>query len=87
MIAHQHVRIQPVAKSLLALLKKIQITLAILIVFEDVLPLIAATHDMMERPGKMYPRLSGHNAATILKSWKNSNKVCLTPIQYSSISV
>jgi hypothetical protein len=66
-IAHQHIGIQPVAKSLLALPKKIQITLTIPIVIENFLPLIAATHDMIERSGKMYPRLSGHDDATIPK--------------------
>ena len=77
-IAHQHIGVQPIAKSLRTLFEKIQIALTILIVFEDCLPLIAATHDVIERPGEMYPRLSGHTDATIVCKPQNSNKVCLT---------
>ena len=51
-ISHQHIGIQPVAKSLLALFKKVKIALTISIVFEDRLSLIAATHDVIERPTK-----------------------------------
>ena len=51
-ISHQHIGIQPVAKSLLALFKKVKIALTISIVFEDRLSLIAATHDVIERQTK-----------------------------------
>lgn len=35
------------------------------IAFEDRLPLIAATHDVIERPRKMHPRLPGHTGAKV----------------------
>jgi hypothetical protein len=59
-IAHQHIGIEPVAKSLLARFEQILIAVMISIVFEDCLTLIAATHDVIERPGEMYPWFSGH---------------------------
>jgi len=65
-ISHQHISIQLIAKSVLTLCKKIQIALTVPIVVEDRLALIAATHDVLERTGKMYPRISGHNGATIV---------------------
>ncbi len=65
-IFHQHICIQLIAKSFLTLCKKIQIALTVPIVIEDRLALIAATHDVIERTGKMYPRLSGHKGETIV---------------------
>jgi hypothetical protein len=38
-----------------------QIALTVAIVFENRLTLIAATHDVIERPAEIYPRLSRHN--------------------------
>ena len=41
--------------------EKNQIALTVLVILEDRLALIAPTHDVIERTGKMYPRLSSHN--------------------------
>jgi len=78
-IAHEHIGVQSVAKSPLALFEKIQITLTISIVFEDRLPLITPTHDVIERADEMDPPLSGHTYGTIVDKLQNSKKVCLTP--------
>ena len=59
----------------LALFVNTQIALTISIVFEDRLPLIAPTHDVIERTDKMYPPLSGHTYGTIVGKLQNSKKV------------
>src|SRR3990170_6190916 len=86
-IAHEHIGVQSVAKSPLALFEKIQITLTISIVFEDRLPLITPTHDVIERADEMYPPLSGHSYGTIVGNLQNSKKVCLTPFLMTAPSV
>ena len=78
-IAHEHIGVQSVAESPLALFENIQIALTISIVFEDRLPLIAPTHDVIERADEMYPPLSRHTYGTIVGKLQNSKKVCLTP--------
>jgi len=77
-IAHKHVGVHPEVKSSLALFQEIQVALTISIVFEDGRPLVASTHDMIERSGEMYPRLSGHGVESLLRDDNNINKVCLT---------
>ena len=72
MIVHQHISKQPVAKSLLALSEQVQIAPPVLIVGKDRLPVITATHDVIERAGEMHSRFSCHSDARLCEP---SNKV------------
>jgi len=72
LIVHQHISKQSVAKLLLALSEQVQIAPPVPIVGKDRLPLITATHDMMERADEMHPRFSCHRNARLGKA---SNKV------------
>ena len=51
------------------------LALTVLVVLEDRLGLIAATHDVVERSGKMYSWLLGHNRATQFENHKIAIKL------------
>ena len=72
-IVPHHTGKQPVAKSRLALSEQVQMAPPVPIVGKDRLPLITATHRLIERSGEMHPRFSCHRDARLRKASSKIN--------------
>jgi len=60
MVAHQHVRMQPAAKTHQRLLQALQVALPIRVIQETWQPIVAPLHDMLRNPREVEAGKSGH---------------------------